>query len=361
VGLGRRAKVMSAAVGVATVGALLVPGGAAYGAVVNVAAGQSIQAAVNAASPGDTIKVASGTFRESVEVTKSLTILGAGQGSTIVQPPASAPANHSPVCQDPSDPSPENGFCIHGTFDQNMNVVTPVANVRVSGFTVKNFSGTGIIFFGASSPQVDSNTVLNNGEYGTAAFVSTNDRFTDNTANKNGEAGIYVGDSPAANAVVNNNQASNNANFGIFVRDASGVSSANPGKVTNNLVRGNCAGILFLDTGSGEAHWDGSNNQASANNAVCEGDEGPSAGGIGIAVSGPDDVKLHDNLVTANQPSGPVDLAGGIVVADGATNIAVTRNDAHRNLPDDLVWDQSGSATFTNNSCKTSNPAGLCH
>ncbi|MCU1449709.1 MAG: hypothetical protein JWP02_1879 [Acidimicrobiales bacterium] len=359
-GLGRRVKVMSAAVGVATVAALGVPGGAAYGAVINVAPGQSIQAAVNAASPGDTIKVASGTFRESIEVTKSLTILGAGQGATILQPPTTPPTL-SAACQDPQHPSDLNGFCVHGTFDQNMNVVTPVANVRVSGFTVKNFPLSGIFFIGASSPQIDSNAVLNNADYGAAAFVSTNDRFTDNTANKNGEAGIYVGDSPGANAVVNNNQANNNANLGIFVRDASGASSASPGKVTNNLVRGNCIGIFFLNTGSGEAHWEAANNQASANDAICSGGEGPSAGGIGIAAFSPDDVTIHDNLVTANQPSGPADISGGIVVGGGATNIAVTRNDAHRNLPDDLFWDQSGSATFTNNSCKTSSPAGLCH
>jgi parallel beta-helix repeat protein len=357
-GLGRRTRVASVAVGVAVVFAFLVPAGEAYGVVRNVAAGQSIQAAVNAANPGDTINVASGTFRESVEVTKSLTILGAGQGSTILQPPASPSATQPPVCQDPSNPNPQNGFCIHGTVDQDMNVVAPVGSVRVSGFTVKNFSGVGIFYFGASSPQVDHNTVLNNAEYGAAAFVSTNDRFTDNIANKNGEAGIYVGDSPGANAVINNNQANNNANFGIFVRDASGTSAA-PGKVTNNLVRGNCAGILFLNTGSGEAHWEGANNQASANNAVCSGDEGPSAGGIGVAAFSPDDVKIHDNLVTANQPSGQADISGGIVVGGDATNIAVARNDVHRNAPD-LLWDESGSATFTGNSCKTSSPAGLC-
>jgi parallel beta-helix repeat protein len=345
--------------GTAAVAALLVPGGEAYAAVINVAPGQSIQAAVNAANPGDTIRVASGTFRESVEVTKSLTILGSGQGSTVVQPPAS-PAAQSPICQDPQNPSPQDGFCIHGTFDQNMNVVTPVANVRVSGFTVKNFSGVGIVFFGASSPQVDNNTVVNNGEYGAAAFVSTNDRFTGNVANKNGEAGIYVGDSPGANAVISNNQAANNANFGIFVRDASGASAANPGKVTENLLRGNCAGILFLNTGSGEAHWEAANNQATANTKVCSGNEGPSTGGIGIAVSGPDDIQVHDNVASNNQPSGPAQISGGIVVANGATHVVVTKNDAHRNVPADLVWDGSGSATFTDNSCKNSIPSGLC-
>jgi parallel beta-helix repeat protein len=352
----RIVKVLAAAVGTGMVAAFLVPAGGAYGAVVNVAPGQSIQAAVNAASPGDTINVASGTFRESVEVTKSLTILGAGQGSTILQPPVTPPTQ-SAACQNPNNKSILNGFCIHGTLGQNMSVVTPVANVRVSGFTVRNFTSTGILFLGASSPQVDHNTLLNNTDYGTAAFVSTSDTFTDNIANRNGEAGIYVGDSPGANALVNNNQSTNNQ-IGIFVRDASGASSASPGKVTNNLTRGNCVGIFFLNTGSGAAHWEAANNQSSANNAFCSGQ--PSFSGIGIGIFGPNDINVHDNLVTANQPSRPAGVAGGIVVGQNATSIVVTKNEARRNLPADLVWDKSGSATFSGNLCRTSIPSGLC-
>jgi parallel beta-helix repeat protein len=359
----QRVKLGMAVVGVGLVAAVLVPAGSAHAAVRNVGAGQSIQAAVNAASPGDTIKVASGVFRESVEVTKSLTILGAGAGNTVLQPPASPP---NPIqgfpCQDPQAPAVLNGFCIHGTIDQNtFQVTSPIGAVRVSGFTVKNFGSTGVLFFGVSSPQGDHNQLLNNEEYGTAAFGSTNTRLTDNISNKNGEAGIYVGDSPQANAVVTGNEANNNKNIGIFVRDSSGASSANPGKVANNLTRGNCIGILFLDTGSGEAHWEASGNQSSANNAFCgpSEDDPESISGVGIAVFSPSDVFVHDNLVTGNVPSQPADISGGIIVGGGATNIRVARNDVRRNQPD-LFWDQSGSATFTNNTCKTSVPSGLC-
>jgi parallel beta-helix repeat protein len=358
-GLVQRVKVGAAAMGVALLGAVLVPAASAHAAVRNVAAGQSIQAAVNAASPGDTIRVASGVFRESVEVTKSLTIIGAGVGNTVLQPPTTTPTQGFP-CQDPSAPGELNGFCVHGTIDQNtFEVTSPIGAVRISGFTVKNFGFTGVLFWGVSSPQGDHNQLVNNTEYGTAAFGSTNTRLTDNIANKNGEAGLYVGDSPNANAVVTGNQATNQ-NIGIFVRDASGASAANPGKVANNLVRGNCIGMLFLNTGSGEAHWEASGNQSSANNAFCPPDEDPeSVSGVGIAVFGPDDIFVHDNLVTNNVPSQPADISGGIVVGGGATNIRVARNDVRRNQPD-LFWDQSGSATFTNNTCKTSVPNGLC-
>jgi parallel beta-helix repeat protein len=352
--LGQRIKVGAAVLGVALVGVVVVPAGPAHAAVRNVAAGQSIQAAVNAASPGDTIKVASAVFREAVEVTKSLTILSEG---AVLQPPATPPTQ-SAACQDPSAKSEISGFCVHGTFDAGGNLVTPVGAVRISGFSIKNFPVMGVIYLGANNPQADNNIFLNNGEYGVAAFESKNVRITGNIANKNGLSGVYVGDSPQSNAVIQGNQA-NNQSIGIFIRDADGASTANPAKISGNLVRGNCIGVLLLNTGGVPAHWEVNGNQSSANNAFCP--QFP-ASGNGMAFAGADDVSVHDNLVTNNQPSQspPQNLEAGIVVAENATNIRVTGNEVKRNLPVDLRWDGTGSATFTNNSCKTSQPNGLC-
>src|SRR5438067_3681699 len=139
--LRRTVRMASATVGVGAVALFALPSPAAYGLTRNVSPGQSIQAAVNAAQPGDTIHVAAGTYRQSVEITKSLTMVGDGQGATIIVPLTSPPTKQSPVCFNPSDPPSVHGMCIHGTFDSKGNVVTPVANVRVTGFTVKNFGG----------------------------------------------------------------------------------------------------------------------------------------------------------------------------------------------------------------------------
>ena len=71
---------------------VLVPGaraspGSPY-ATVKVPCGASIQAAINAAHPGDTIVLAKCTYTEQLTITKSITIMGAGAGRTIIQSPA---------------------------------------------------------------------------------------------------------------------------------------------------------------------------------------------------------------------------------------------------------------------------------
>jgi hypothetical protein len=66
-----------------TIGALGVAGafaGTASGATVTVSPGDSIQTAVNAAAPGDTIHVEAGTYAETVVVDKALTLVGPNDG-----------------------------------------------------------------------------------------------------------------------------------------------------------------------------------------------------------------------------------------------------------------------------------------
>jgi hypothetical protein len=55
-----------------------------------VSATQSLQAAVNAASPGDTLLLAPGTWAEQIHITKNLTIIGSSQGPSIISTPSTA-------------------------------------------------------------------------------------------------------------------------------------------------------------------------------------------------------------------------------------------------------------------------------
>jgi hypothetical protein len=326
--------------------------------------GESIQAAVDAASPGDTVFVQPGTYRQSVVIeTDGITLRGGGTAgggvsnfTTLV-----APRNPTPNDCALGGPAPVGGICVLGQLDASGNPVSMVTGVRIKGFAVKGFP-FGIFNFAASGTKIQQNRLTSNEEYGVFSNTSTGTRIVENVALNNGEAGFYVGDSPEANAYVFRNESAGNAN-GFFFRDASN------GLAKANNAHGNCVGILMLDTDSpgGVSNWDIRSNNIHNNTASCPSDDGPPTSGLGIAAVGVTDSVIFGNTVTGNTPTGDTAFSGGIVLVDGAiagggplANDRVQANTAHGNAPD-LFWDQSGTdILFLKNQCDTSVPDGLC-
>src|SRR5262249_43277648 len=151
--------------------------------------GESIQAAVDAARPGDTI-VVTGRHRENVAVTTDgITLRGAGA----VLEPAATPTQNAGL--DPSTPADVDGICVLG------EVIREVRDVTISGFTIRGFS-EGIVAVGAHHATFERNVALDNEGYGITAFISTGTRMLFNRASGSDEAGFYIGDSPAAGATL---------------------------------------------------------------------------------------------------------------------------------------------------------------
>jgi hypothetical protein len=348
---------------------------------VEVTTGHSIQDAINSAQSGATICVGPGIYRENLLIAKDgITLKGAGPEKTILEPPK----NPAPVCLNIEvQPLPGyenfglNGICV-ADLDAEGDILRVVNDVRVTGFTVRNFPGVGIIFASTNRIRADHNVAANNNAYGITAFTSTHGKFEYNTTYGSGDAGFYVGNSPNADFTVRYNTAFADL-WGILMRDAS------TGSVTDNLLHDSCSGLVFLNTGTttGVHNWRASHNIVAHNDTYCaaKDTELPFAlTGVGILIAGGDHIVLRENRVSTNQPGGDpsiihgVPLAGGIVVVSTAdvsvfpgfyggvaSHNLILNNTVRGNQPFDLVYDRQGSGNrFVSNKCDTSSPAGLC-
>ena len=252
------------------------------------------------------------------------------------------------------------GICVAdvvGVDTQGNPITMTVHNVRISNITIRNFSDSGIFMLDTSRAGVDHVRSYNNSSYGVFILQSTGPRITDSVAVGNHEAGIYVGQSPAAAAVISENSTHGNG-IGIFFRDSRGAT------INDNRSNGNCVGMLILNTGllpTGAGDVTATDNTVDRNNRECPPTmDGPATSGIGIALLGADHVTLRENTVDGNRSSGATLASGGILLLPGTSNVTVDENDLHHNSTDILVAMPSATNQFTENDCRTSNPSGLC-
>jgi hypothetical protein len=321
--------------------------------------GQSIQAAVNEAAPGTTILIKPGTYHQSVTVTTNrLTLRGFGD-ETVIAPPKTLPNN---LCTQISGGS---GICVLGQINaQTGAVIKPVFGVTIVDLTVKNFPGDGVFGFGTSKLTVHEVAAWNNSSYGIARFVSSGGSITESKATGGGEAGIYVGDSPNAHALVADNVVWNNG-FGLFVRHSHFVT------VRDNTSFANCQGVFVLDDGQpgGVGNIKVVDNIVKNNNKFCPAnpeEHAPPLQGGGILLLGAQHSLVINNGVFGNQGaqinSGGIVLLSAQMFGGNVPNFnVIVNNEAFKNLPADIRWDGTGKGNiFRNNECKTSSPNGLC-
>ena len=326
--------------------------------------GQSIQAAINAARPGQTVFVEPGVYHQSVQIRKNgITLRGSGafQGGTVLVPPKHFPKS---LCNQAFGPT---GVCIlaKSVNPKTGAVLKTVRNDTVTGLLVTGFPGNGVFGYGTVGLKVTWTVAVNDGGYGISRFVSSKTLFADDTAIGNDEAGFYVGDSPQADTVVRDDHAFGNQ-FGIFVRHARHV------LVSGNVVSGNCQGILVLDDGQkgGAGNVTIRFNRVFNNNKFCKKNEDTPVDtkGGGILLLGATHTLVTHNSVTGN--AGKKFNSGGIVVLSAKSLThgsnpnfdTISFNFVSRNHPADLIWDHTGvGVRFRHNACTTSMPGGLCH
>jgi hypothetical protein len=150
---------------------------AQFGHVLHVPGDQStIQAAVNAASPGDLILVAPGVYHEAVKVcTADLTIRGEDRNTTILDGQSKL----------------TNGFTVLAD------------DVIVENMTAHHYIGNGFFWTDQTGFRGSYLTAYDNGDYGIYAFGSRNGEFDRSYASGSPDSGFYIGQCFPCDAVIN--------------------------------------------------------------------------------------------------------------------------------------------------------------
>jgi len=290
----------------------------------------SIQAAVDAASPGDLLLVEPGVYREAVRVTTPyLTLRGTDRNEVILD----------------------------GGFELPNGVhVLDAPGVTVENMTARNYLLNGFYWIGVRGYRGSYLTAYNNGDYGIYAFDSVHGQMDHSYASGHPDSGFYIGQCDPCHALVTDVLAENNA-IGWSGTNASGDLI-----ITGSEWRNNMAGIVpntldseLLAPQRGQTivgNWvhDNNNRSAPAKPGTY------SAFGIGLVVAGGTDnvisrnrVESHENYGVAVLPnldqnlwiSGGNRVEGNVVRGSGIADLSMGAPAAGGNCFEENVFGTS--------------------
>ncbi len=260
---------------------------------------RSIQAAVDRAKEGNEIIVCPGTYRENIEVDKSVSIRSyKGVSDTIIE-----------------------------AKNSTDNVISITANkVNISGFTIRNSDADGIFLNDADDCNLSGNNMYST-RNGIFLLSSTNNTISHNTANCNNNSGISLEDSNdnlISNNIANSKQYNgielNLSNNNIIIENkASNNTQAAIGLLNSskNTIRGNMANSSYY--------------------------------GIGLQSS-------NDNIIIDNNASNNVE--DGIALFESSNNFIV-RNTAINNYLTGIYLESSFDNVINNSTLKSNFVIGI--
>jgi parallel beta-helix repeat protein len=325
----------------------------------------TIQAAVSAASPGDTVLVPPGTYRESVLVeTSGITIRG----------------SHGAVLDAEGF---NNGIRVGtGRFSvgpDGFPVCPPLTlhDITVDGLAVVNAERNGILLLGVDGFRIVDGKYLDNEEYGIFPICSRNGVIESNRVEGTEDAGIYVGDDE--DITVARNDVSR-CTIGVEIENSNDI------VVRDNRAIGNTTGILVVVLPGLPKPF--TEDVLIVNNVVVRNnfpnpvppDSGEPEGllptGTGILNIGGDRVVIRDNVVNQNDSLGVAILANPFASLDPRLEPNPDGNEVAGNVilrnggsPDperaqtpgaDIVYDGSGTGNcFSRNRFQTEFPEGI--
>lgn len=350
-------RTLFAVLGTVTLGAVWVPApaGAAVGTCVGgPGCSTSLQAAVDAARPGATIRIAEGTYGGGVRVTKSLRLVGAGAGSTVIRgggpvltiattsdtPPTvvisgvTATGGVTRGVVDPAGQSdPVNAFgggiLVTPGPDGAIGATVMLRDVVVSGNRTAPAT-TSSSPSGAKCPDGDCPYAGSFGG-GIASFgrltlersVVARNRAAGVASDANG-GGIYAGN--GSSLTIRSSTVTGNAaapeRIGRYAESGGILASATATTITDSVISGNRADLV--------TSWP-IRPQGELLELLAIG------GGIHLANGGSvtvRDTKITGNGILADDPAGGIAAFGSGVLADDGVDVDIARTEVSRNRVD---------------------------
>jgi len=315
--------------------------------------GESIQAAVDEARPGDTVEVHAGVYSETVLFdVDEVTLRGVPDG------------DRRPL--------------LDGKGELSDAIIGSGRGLTVEGFDIANFTANGVMLNLSQELTLRDLNATNTGLYGLYPVESIGVRVEGCRVTGARDAGIYVGQ--CKDVVVRDCVATGNVT-GIEIENCVDA------LVENNHVSDNAGGLLvFLLPNNPSKVSAGCllrDNVVKDNNHENFADEGAMVGnvpsGTGILILGADDVEVTSNVITGNKTCGVAVLsltnliekkkAGGIDVDPWPDRVWVHDNELSENGGDpdqkardlglpgsDLLWDVSGEGNSWREAGASSTP-----
>lgn len=315
--------------------------------------GETIQAAVDRAQPGDTIEIPYATYHERVAVDMSdITLRGIPNE-----------AGEFPV--------------LDGQGKLSEGVIASGNNFTVGNLHTMNYTDNGVLVEGAKGVHMHDIIAENVGTYGVYPVRSSDVLIERVTVSGVDDAGIYAGQSE--NVVVHDSTAFNNV-IGIELENTLN------GEIYNNHLYNNSNGILIVLlpqlTSKISSNAKIYNNRVESNNLANFAPEGAIARivppGTGVLLIGSDNNEVYNNTITDNKTAG---VAVFSLTGSGAFNANeldvgplaegnyVHDNTYHNNGSDpdavvaelgipsgDILWETTGSGNVFDESGATSFP-----
>jgi len=289
---------------------------AAMAAVITVTPPESIQAAVDAASPGDVVKVNPGDYIEThggsvaVRITKPLKLIAKSK----------LPDVKVRILPDPDNPLQNNGIVVEPANPGDPDI----DRILIKGFTVEGFENNGIWLKHTKNFKIKNNETINNLENGIWPTLSANGLVKKNVSYGSLDSALWIEASENVRVIKND---LHHAPTGLEVTISQNL------LLKGNDVHDNTVGVgLYHSAAAGlplndlKGDWQVIGNNIHDNNEPNTAPGGQAAAlipGIGLLLIGPDDNLIQKNTITGNEFI-------GLAVVDWCT-----ANDCTTNPPED--------------------------